>query len=48
MQINRERMWQPALAALVGCIAGALCGYAAGHFLHASVGAWIVSLADNG
>ncbi len=45
MQIDRKRMWQPALAALLGCIAGALFGYAAGYFFQASVGGWIVSAA---
>ena len=45
MQINRSRMWQLALAALLGCIAGALFGYAAGYFFEASVGDWVVSAA---
>ena len=38
-------MWQLALAALLGCIGGALFGYAAGNFFQASVGDWIVSAA---
>lgn len=45
MQIDRKRMWQLALAALLGCIAGASFGYAAGYFFQASVGGWIVSAA---
>ena len=45
MQIDRKRMWQLALAALLGCIGGALFGYAAANFFQASVGDWIVSAA---
>ena len=45
MQIDRKRMWHLALAALLGCIGGALFGYAAGNFFQTSVSDWIVSAA---
>ena len=45
MQADRRRIWQLAFAALAGCIGGALLGYAAGYFLEASLGDWIVSIA---
>lgn len=44
MQLRRERMWQVAGAALFGCIAGALCGYAAGYGFRESAGEWLISL----
>lgn len=44
MQLNRSRMWNFALAALLGCIVGASFGYAVGLWLLGSVGEWIVSL----
>ncbi|MGB5984099.1 MAG: VTT domain-containing protein [Desulfobacterales bacterium] len=44
MQLNRRRMWRLALAALVGCVTGALLGYAAGYGFQSSLGRWIISL----
>jgi len=45
MQLNRNRLWQLAAAALAGCIAGALIGYGAGHFFQETAGRWIVDAA---
>jgi len=43
MQARREKLWLIALMATVGCIIGALFGYALGYYLFDAVGDWIIS-----
>ena len=43
MQARREKLWLIALMATLGCIIGALFGYALGYFLFDAVGDWIIS-----
>lgn len=43
MQARREKLWLIALMATVGCVIGALFGYAMGYFLFDAVGDWIIS-----
>lgn len=38
MQAKRDKLWLLALMATVGCIIGALCGYAVGYFLFDAIG----------
>ncbi len=40
MQANRDRLWWLASVALLGCLAGAVLGYAVGLLLFESVGRW--------
>lgn len=47
MQARREKLWLIALMATVGCIIGALFGYALGYFLFDAVGDWIISTFSN-
>jgi|TARA_Y100001970_G_scaffold170880_1_gene208898 membrane protein YqaA with SNARE-associated domain len=43
MQAKREKLWLIALMATVGCIIGALFGYAIGYFLFDAVGQDLIS-----
>jgi membrane protein YqaA with SNARE-associated domain len=43
MQARREKLWLIALMATLGCIIGALFGYALGYYLFDAVGDWIIS-----
>ena len=43
MQAKREKLWLIALMATVGCIFGALFGYAIGYFLFDAVGQDLIS-----
>ncbi len=42
MQARREKLWLIALMATVGCIIGAIFGYALGYYLFDVVGDWVV------
>ncbi|MCW8108927.1 VTT domain-containing protein [Alteromonas ponticola] len=42
MQARRERLWMIALMATIGCIIGAVFGYALGFFLFDMVGEWVI------
>ncbi|NMH60683.1 YqaA family protein [Alteromonas ponticola] len=42
MQARRERLWTIALMATVGCIIGAVFGYALGFFLFDLIGEWAI------
>jgi len=44
MQINRERLWKLAGAALGGCMLGALVGYGVGFFLFEAFGRQLVEM----
>jgi len=43
MQTRREKLWVIALMATLGCIVGALFGYALGYYLFDAVGDWIIN-----
>ena len=43
MQARREKLWLIALMATVGCIVGALFGYALGYYLFDVVGDWVIN-----
>ncbi|MCK8104087.1 YqaA family protein [Pseudoalteromonas sp. 2CM36K] len=43
MQARREKLWQIALMATIGCVIGALFGYALGYYLFDVVGDWIIN-----
>lgn len=43
MQTRREKLWLIALMATIGCIIGALFGYALGYYLFDAVGDWVIS-----
>lgn len=43
MQARREKLWIIALMATLGCIVGALFGYALGYYLFDVVGDWIIN-----
>ncbi|MDO7086024.1 VTT domain-containing protein [Pseudocolwellia sp. AS88] len=43
MQARREKLWLIALMSTLGCIIGALFGYALGYYLFDAVGDWIIS-----
>ena len=43
MQARREKLWLIALMATLGCIIGALFGYALGYYLFDAVGDWIIN-----
>ena len=42
MQARREKLWLIALMATLGCVLGALFGYALGYYLFDVVGDWII------
>ncbi len=43
MQARREKLWLIALMATIGCIFGALVGYALGYYLFDMVGDWVIN-----
>lgn len=43
MQAQREKLWLIALMATLGCVVGALFGYALGYYLFGAVGDWVIS-----
>ncbi|MEL0659179.1 VTT domain-containing protein [Psychromonas arctica] len=43
MQARREKLWTIALMATLGCIVGALFGYALGYYLFDVVGDWVIN-----
>ncbi|WP_160063021.1 YqaA family protein [Psychromonas sp. L1A2] len=43
MQARREQLWAIALMATLGCIVGALFGYALGYYLFDVVGDWVIN-----
>jgi len=43
MQARREKIWWIALMATVGCIIGAVFGYALGYFLFDLIGDWVIN-----
>jgi membrane protein YqaA with SNARE-associated domain len=43
MQARREKLWLIALMATLGCIVGALFGYALGYYLFDAVGDWVIN-----
>jgi len=47
MQARREKLWLIALMATLGCIVGALFGYALGYYLFDVVGEWIIETFSN-
>ncbi|MGS0495977.1 alkaline phosphatase [Pseudoalteromonas sp. S1727] len=47
MQARREKLWLIALMATVGCIIGALFGYALGYYLFDAVGDWVINTFSN-
>ncbi|WP_421132969.1 YqaA family protein [Alteromonas sp. A079] len=42
MQARRESLWKIALMATVGCVIGAVFGYALGYYLFDLIGQWII------
>lgn len=47
MQARREKLWIIALMATLGCMVGALFGYALGYYLFDTVGNWIMNTFSN-
>ena len=47
MQSRREKIWLIALMATLGCLIGALFGYALGYYLFDIVGDWIITTFSN-
>jgi len=43
MQAKRDKLWLLALMATVGCLLGAVCGYAIGYFLFDAIGQDLIS-----
>jgi len=43
MQARREKLWSIALMASLGCVIGALFGYALGYYLFDLTGDWIIN-----
>lgn len=43
MQTRREKLWPIACVATLGCILGALLGYAAGYYLFDAIGDWLIT-----
>ncbi|WP_372763207.1 YqaA family protein, partial [Pseudoalteromonas sp.] len=43
MQARREKLWLIALMATLGCLVGALFGYALGYYLFDLLGDWLIS-----
>jgi membrane protein YqaA with SNARE-associated domain len=44
MQARREKLWLIALMATLGCIIGALFGYALGYYLFDAIGDWVIEM----
>lgn len=42
MQARRESLWKIALMATIGCIVGAIFGYALGYYLFDIIGQWLI------
>ncbi len=42
MQARRESLWKIALMATIGCIIGAIFGYALGYYLFDIIGQWLI------
>ena len=47
MQARREKIWLIALMATIGCIIGAIFGYALGYYLFDVVGDWVINTFSN-
>ena len=47
MQARREKLWLIALMATIGCIIGAIFGYALGYYLFDVVGDWMINTFSN-
>ncbi|KPM79751.1 YqaA family protein [Pseudoalteromonas sp. UCD-33C] len=47
MQARREKLWLIALMATIGCIIGAIFGYALGYYLFDVVGGWVINTFSN-
>ncbi|MGS0536326.1 YqaA family protein [Pseudoalteromonas sp. SaAl2] len=43
MQARREKLWFIALMATIGCIIGAVFGYAMGYYLFDLIGDWVIN-----
>ncbi|KAF7779532.1 hypothetical protein PMAN_a0432 [Pseudoalteromonas marina] len=43
MQAQREKLWLISLMATLGCVVGALFGYALGYYLFDAIGDWVIS-----
>lgn len=43
MQARREKLWLIALMATIGCIVGAIFGYAMGYYLFDLIGDWVIN-----
>lgn len=43
MQARREKLWLIALMATIGCIIGAIFGYAMGYYLFDLIGDWVIN-----
>ena len=46
-QARREKLWLIALMATIGCIIGAIFGYALGYYLFDVVGDWVINTFSN-
>lgn len=42
MQARRESLWKVALMATIGCVIGAIFGYALGYYLFDMIGQWLI------
>lgn len=42
MQARRESLWKIALMATIGCVIGAIFGYALGYYLFDMIGQWVI------
>ncbi|MGO2129360.1 MAG: YqaA family protein [Pseudoalteromonas prydzensis] len=47
MQARRDKLWLIALMATIGCVIGALFGYALGYYLFDAVGDWVINSFSN-
>ncbi|HEA15972.1 MAG TPA: DedA family protein [Pseudoalteromonas prydzensis] len=47
MQARRDKLWLIALMATIGCVIGALFGYALGYYLFDVVGDWVINSFSN-
>ncbi|MCF2919668.1 VTT domain-containing protein [Pseudoalteromonas sp. APAL1] len=47
MQARREKLWLIALMATIGCVIGAIFGYALGYYLFDVVGDWVINTFSN-
>ena len=43
MQARRESLWHIAAMATLGCVIGAIFGYALGYYLFDLIGEWVIS-----